>query len=109
MLVFHSVVSSSLETIVRRCVWGLLALCLAADGPLFEDLLSPPQDLFGFDKQGRLYQPEHLTRNQILFAGFVVLQGVLVLVVLRLRPPLQNSVLRLQAPKHSDSENATNP
>jgi len=79
--------SSSLRTIVRRIIWPLIVLGLLVDGPLLEDLLAPPQDAWG-DFAAR---PEHLPQDWILFLGFVVLQGVLVLAVLRLRPtdPIQ--------------------
>jgi hypothetical protein len=85
----------------------LLAVCLAADGPLFEDALSPPQDVFYVDGHGKLNEPEHLTQNRVMFAGFLMLQGILVFAVLRLRQtaPLQTSTLQLQATKRRDSEN----
>jgi hypothetical protein len=83
-------------------MWLLLALCLAVDGPLFEDLLARHQDAWGdFPARGA----EHLLRNWMLFAGFVVLQGALVLALLRLRPndSLRTSTLQLQAERRDDS------
>jgi hypothetical protein len=88
-------------------MWLLLAVCLGVDGPLFWNVLRPLR--YGPDDVGQLYVQEHLTRNWILFAGFVVLQGVLVVAVLRMHPPLQTSPLQLQAEKQRDSENAAGP
>jgi hypothetical protein len=87
--------SSSLRTIVRRIIWLLIILGLLVDGPLLEDLLAPPQDVWE-DFPAR---PEHLFQDWILFLGFVVLQGLLVLAALRLRPtdPIQTCL-----PSHLD-------
>ena len=94
--------SSSLQTIARQGVWLLLAVCLLLDGPILVDRLQPYQDAFlDFPPRGT----QHLLRDWILFGGFVVLQGLLWLVGLRLRAPIQTRTLPLGGPSPVGSEN----
>jgi hypothetical protein len=97
--------SSSLRPVLQEVVWIVLGVCLLLDGPIFVDLMEPPRAAFADWPS----VPEHPPLQWLLFAGFVVLQGLLVVAAIRLRDPVRSSPIALLPEKEGDAPNDGNP
>jgi hypothetical protein len=97
--------SSSLRPVLQEVVWIVLSVCLLLDGPFFVDLMERPHAAFA----DWTAVPEHPPLQWPLFAGFVVLQGLLVAAAIRLRAPVRSSPLALLPEKEGDVPNDGNP
>jgi len=97
--------SSSWRPVLQELVWIALGACLLLDGPLFVNLMEPPRAAFA-DWPA---VPEHPPLQWLLFAGFVVLQGLLVVAAIRLRDPVRSSPMALLPEKEGDAPNDGKP
>jgi hypothetical protein len=82
--------SSSTRKGIRCVIWSLLALCAALDELLAEGAISGLGDVAYVDAEGNWEFPRAEPKLWLPIAGFILLQGLLVFALLRLREPARN-------------------
>jgi hypothetical protein len=79
--------SSARRKKLRRLVWTGLIITLLWDGWLEADAISPGGCWLGFDMFGRIIESRSAVVVWLPIVGLVLLQGILVLALIRLREP----------------------
>ena len=82
-------ISPDLRKFVRACIWLALACCLMVAAGLGEAAISGCCDV-GYWKNGRVVFPGPEPELWLPICLFVIVQGVLVFALIRLRHPEQN-------------------
>ena len=83
--------------LVRSCIWVALGCCLILDGALGEAAISGVGDVGYFDESGYFKFPGPEPRLWLPIAGFIVLQGILIFGLIRLRETKDAGLSILQA------------
>jgi hypothetical protein len=77
--------SQSSRKLLRRISWLALACCGLLDGALGEAAISGCCDVFFMDESGKIIWPRPEPELWLPIIGFVVIQGFLILALIRLR------------------------